>query len=62
MDKIDKAATHLIFTEDLTDTAQHGKARVAQQFAAAAGWYELDFSYDELVARARDHVRANLMH
>jgi hypothetical protein len=61
MDKINKAATHLLFVEEMTDTTEHGKKRVAEQFASAAGWFGLGFSYDELVARARAHVRENLM-
>lgn len=61
MDAIDKIATHLIFVEEMTDTADHGKQRVAQQFAWKAGLHGLGLSYAELVARARAHVRESLM-
>lgn len=61
MEAINRIATHLIFVEEMTDTAEQGKQRVAEQFAWKAGIYELGFSYPELVARARAHVRENLM-
>jgi hypothetical protein len=61
MPKINKIAVHLVFVETMTDMMPQGKRRVAAQFAAAAGWSDLGFSYEELVARAGDHVKRNLM-
>jgi hypothetical protein len=61
MEAVNKIATHLLFVDNDPEMMDHGKQRVAEQFARKAGLQGLGIEYPELVARARAHVRENLM-